>query len=80
MISKEETIKEYYQALVDKNPEYLNKYYVGVKTTGIFCISTCYARKPLKKNVSFYTHKEDVIAAGFRSCKKCKAGEHQSLK
>jgi len=74
IITAQEKIDEYYQALLDKNPDYLKSYYVGVKTTGIFCVSTCYARKPLKKNVVFYSSKEDVLAAGFRSCKKCKAG------
>jgi len=75
MITDQGIIDEYYQSLIDKNPDYLNRYYVGVKTTGIFCISTCYARKPLKKNVVFYTTKEEVLNEGFRSCKKCKAGE-----
>lgn len=34
---------EYYQALLDKNPEYEGVFYVGVKTTGVFCRPTCAA-------------------------------------
>ena len=65
-------IDEYYKALVDRDANYLGKYFVGVKTTGIFCISTCRARKPKKENVAFYTNLEEVKEAGFRACKICK--------
>lgn len=71
-IVDKEKIDEYYNALVDRNVDYRDKYLVGVKTTGIYCLSICSARKPLKKNVTFYTTKEEVLAAGFRSCKVCK--------
>lgn len=36
-----ENQKEYYQALLDKDTEYEGVFYVGVKTTGIFCRPTC---------------------------------------
>lgn len=39
MISEEMTL-EYYQALIGKNSEYEGIFYVGVKTTGIFCRPT----------------------------------------
>ncbi|HER2177997.1 TPA: bifunctional transcriptional activator/DNA repair enzyme protein Ada, partial [Streptococcus pyogenes] len=43
MISAE--LKEqYYQALVAKDSEYEGLFYVGVKTTGVFCRPTCPAR------------------------------------
>jgi len=35
----------YYQALIDKKSEYEGIFYVGVKTTGVFCRPTCPARK-----------------------------------
>ena len=41
-----ENRNEYYQALLDKNTEYEGVFYVGVKTTGVFCRPTCPARKP----------------------------------
>ncbi|MHB1630346.1 MAG: Ada metal-binding domain-containing protein, partial [Bacilli bacterium] len=41
-----ETKKEYYKALIDKETEYEGVFYVGVKTTGVFCRPTCPARKP----------------------------------
>jgi methylphosphotriester-DNA--protein-cysteine methyltransferase len=40
----EATKYEFYQALIDKNSEYENVFYVGVKTTGVFCRPTCPAK------------------------------------
>jgi AraC family transcriptional regulator of adaptative response/methylated-DNA-[protein]-cysteine methyltransferase len=42
----EEIRCEFYQALVDRKTEYEGVFFVGVKTTGLFCRSTCGARKP----------------------------------
>jgi AraC family transcriptional regulator of adaptative response/methylated-DNA-[protein]-cysteine methyltransferase len=33
-----ENKKEYYQALIYKKSEYEGVFYVGVKTTGVFCL------------------------------------------
>ena len=62
---------EMYSALVDRNSEYDGVFFVGVKTTGIFCRPVCTARKPLRKNVSFYSSSADALAAGYRPCKRC---------
>jgi len=64
--------KEYYDALVAKDERYIGKFLAAVKTTGIFCLPTCYARKPKFENVDFYKSREEVVAAGFRACKLCK--------
>lgn len=45
---------------------------LGVKTTGIYCRPSCPARKPLRRNVSFYATCMDAEAAGFRACRRCK--------
>ena len=37
----ENSKQAYYQALLDKNTEYEGIFYVGVKTTGVFCRPTC---------------------------------------
>ena len=36
----------YYKEFMARNTEYEGVFYVGVKTTGIFCHPTCPARKP----------------------------------
>jgi len=65
-------VDEYYNALVKRDSAYLGKFFAAVKSTSIFCIATCSARKPLKKNVRFYKTSEEAIENGFRACKICK--------
>lgn len=72
LITDVKTIEEYYQGLLARNADFLGVYFVGVKTTRIFCLPTCRARKPLLKNVAFYTTIEETELAGFRACKVCR--------
>ncbi len=53
-------------------------FYCGTKdkTTSIFCIATCRARKPKFENVEFYSSFKEALAAGFRPCKICKPTEN----
>ena len=46
-------------------------FHAAVKTTGIFCRTTCTARKPKPENVEFYTTAKDAIVHGYRPCKVC---------
>jgi len=63
--------EEYYQALLDRDSKYVGIFYAGVITTSVFCISTCRARKPKKKNVEFYKTYTAALKNGFRPCKIC---------
>ncbi len=69
-------IEEYYQALVARDQSYVGIFFVGVKTTSIFCIASCRARKPKFENTVFYTDFKDALDHGFRPCKICKPTEH----
>ena len=63
---------EMYLALIRRDPAYNGLFLIAVKTTGIFCRSTCPAKKPRFENVTFYDTVEQARAAGFRACKRCK--------
>ncbi len=76
IISNPKKIDDYYQALVNRDPKYIGIFYVGVKTTSVFCIATCRARKPKKENVEFYKHFKDALQFGYRPCKICKPTEN----
>jgi AraC family transcriptional regulator of adaptative response/methylated-DNA-[protein]-cysteine methyltransferase len=65
-----------YQASLDKNPEFLGVYWMAVKTTGIFCLPTCSARKPKRENVEFFETSKEALNKGFRPCKICKPLEN----
>jgi AraC family transcriptional regulator of adaptative response/methylated-DNA-[protein]-cysteine methyltransferase len=75
-IENQHTINQYYKALVDKDNDYVGIFYVGVKTTSVFCIATCRARKPKKENVEFYSTFKDALENGYRPCKICKPTEN----
>jgi AraC family transcriptional regulator of adaptative response/methylated-DNA-[protein]-cysteine methyltransferase len=63
---------EYYQALLDKNTEYEGVFFVGVKTTGVFCRPSCPARKPKFENCEFFENAKQALLASFRPCQRCK--------
>ena len=67
---------EYYQALIEKNAAYDGVFFVGVKTTGIFCHPTCPARKPKFENCEFYDQAQAALLAGYRPCKRCQPLSH----
>ena len=60
-----------YQALVQKDSAYEGIFYVGVKTTGIFCRPTCTARKPKKLNTEYFSSTKQALDSGYRACKIC---------
>lgn len=66
-----ETKKEYYQALINRDSTYEGLFFVGVKTTGIFCRPTCPARKPHFENCEFYKTVQEALLASFRPCARC---------
>jgi len=67
---------EYYKALVERNSKYVGIFYACVKTTSVFCIATCRARKPKPENVIYYSSFQEALKAGFRPCKICKPTEN----
>lgn len=67
---------EYYKALITKNTEYEGVFYVGVKSTGIFCRPTCPAKKPKIENCEFFETAQQALLASFRPCKRCQPLSH----
>ncbi|MEX2444035.1 MAG: methylated-DNA--[protein]-cysteine S-methyltransferase [Alkalispirochaeta sp.] len=63
--------EEFYQAFVTRDSQYRGIFVAGVKTTGIFCVSTCTARKPHRKNVEFFPDGRAALLAGYRPCRIC---------
>src|SRR5579863_8476222 len=69
----------YYRALLDKDKAYEGVFFVGVKTTGVFCRPTCPARKPKIENCEFFETAQDALLASFRPCKRCKPLSHPNI-
>ena len=63
---------EFWRALHRRDSSYEGIFIVGVKTTGIFCRPVCPARKPLRKNVEFFSGSKEALYAGYRPCLRCR--------
>ncbi|HSM26835.1 MAG TPA: Ada metal-binding domain-containing protein, partial [Thioalkalivibrio sp.] len=55
---------EMYAALLARDAGYDGIFLVGVRSTGIFCRPTCPARKPMRRNVEFYSSAREALAHG----------------
>src|SRR5215831_5825199 len=60
-----------YRALVNRDPSFEGIFYIGVRTTGIFCRPTCSAKKPARENVDFFATSSDALESGYRLCLRC---------
>lgn len=63
--------EEYYQAMLTRDYRFDGKFFVGVKTTGIYCRPICPAR-PKRENVEFFANRLLAEKAGYRPCLRCR--------
>lgn len=61
-----------WQAVQKRDRASNGRFWFSVKSTGVYCLPSCAARPPLRKNVAFHASPEAAEAAGFRACKRCK--------
>lgn len=62
---------EYYEAMRARDFRFDGKFFVGVKTTGIYCRPVCPA-KPKRENVEFFASAGQAERAGYRPCLRCR--------
>ena len=67
-----------WQAVQRRDRAYNGRFWFSVKSSGVYCLPSCAARPPLRKNVDFHASPEVAEKAGFRSCKRCKPREWQT--
>lgn len=65
-------IPEMQRAYLNSDTSYDGIFFLGVRTTGIFCKPSCRARKPKPENVVFFGSVREALFAGFRACKRCR--------
>jgi AraC family transcriptional regulator of adaptative response / DNA-3-methyladenine glycosylase II len=61
-----------YRALLSRDARFDGVFFVGVRTTHIYCRPSCSARTPHRRNVGFYPSAAAAQRAGFRACKRCR--------
>ena len=58
--------------MLARDASFAGQFYLGVRTTGVYCRPGCPARFPKRANVRFFDTREEAEAAGFRPCKRCR--------
>ncbi len=61
-----------YPALLARDARFDGQWFVGVKTTGIYCRPICRVRTPKRENCEFYPSASLAEAARYRPCLKCR--------
>lgn len=67
---------DYYNIFERRDKTYLDRIFMGVTSTGIFCRIGCPARLPKRENCTFHPTAQDALSAGYRACKRCHPMKH----
>lgn len=68
-----QSTKEIFErARLSRDTRFDGRFFVGVKTTGIYCRPICPANPPKSENVEFYRTAASAGEAGFRPCLRCR--------
>lgn len=60
-----------WQAVLQRDPNFEELIFYGVRSTKIYCRPTCPSRKPNRHQVYFFDSAQAAEAAGYRPCKRC---------
>jgi AraC family transcriptional regulator of adaptative response / DNA-3-methyladenine glycosylase II len=60
------------RARLSRDARFDGRFYVGVRTTGIYCRPICPANPPKSENVTFYPTAAAASEAGYRPCLRCR--------
>lgn len=61
-----------WRAWIARDRRFEGRFYMAVRTTGIYCRPGCPARMPARRNVSFFVSAAACERAGFRPCRRCR--------
>jgi AraC family transcriptional regulator of adaptative response / DNA-3-methyladenine glycosylase II len=61
-----------YRALATHDARFDGRFFVGVRTTGVYCRPVCTARVPRRESCRFYPSAAAAEASGFRPCLRCR--------
>lgn len=60
------------KARFSRDPRFDGKFYIAVKTTGIYCRTICPASPPKEENVEYFKNAVQAAEAGYRPCLRCR--------
>jgi len=62
----------WYAALGSRDRRFDGRFFIAVRTTGVYCRPICPARTPRPENVTFYPTPAAAEEAGYRPCRRCR--------
>src|SRR2546429_8629301 len=65
----------YWQATLARDSRADGSFVLAVRSTHIYCRPSCPARRPLRRNVTFYRTREEAERHGYRPCLRCRPNE-----
>src|SRR5215207_10141760 len=60
------------RARISRDARFDGKFFIAVKTTGIYCRPICPSRTSNSRNVTYYPTAAAAAEAGFRPCLRCR--------
>src|SRR5688572_11054439 len=67
-------MKTWWSAVRRRDPGFDGAFVFAVSTTGIYCRASCPARRPLRRNVRFFSGPRAAEREGYRACRRCRPG------
>ena len=67
-----QTNKIFERARLSRDARFDGQFFVGVRTTGIYCRPICPANSPKSENITFYPTAAAAGEAGYRPCLRCR--------
>src|SRR5439155_200412 len=65
----------YWQATLARDSRADGRFVLAVRSTHIYCRPSCPARRPLRRNVTFFRTREEAEKQGYRPCLRCRPNE-----
>ncbi|XOV79992.1 MAG: Ada metal-binding domain-containing protein [Aestuariibacter sp.] len=62
----------YQQARLSRDKRFDGRFFVAVKSTGIFCRNICPAKTPKEENVEYFDCAAQALTSGYRPCLRCR--------
>lgn len=69
------TADKYWRATLDRDRRADGDFVLAVRSTHIYCRPSCPARRPLRRNVTFFRTREEAERQGYRPCLRCRPNE-----
>jgi len=66
------SIAQCQSARLSRDARFDGRFFVAVKTTGIFCRPICPANLPHEANVEYFTNQAQALQSGYRPCLRCR--------